>query len=56
MHNWNDINGDFHTESAMDFLPREQLRHIQSQRLADLVKLAYERVRLHRKRMDELGV
>ena len=56
MHNWNDINGDFHTESAMDFLPREQLRRIQSQRLAEIVKLAYERVPLHRKRMDELGV
>lgn len=56
MHNWNDINGDFHPESAMDFLPREQLRRIQSQRLSEIVKLAYERVPLHRGRMDELGV
>lgn len=56
MQNWNDINGDFHSESAMDFLPREQLRRIQSQRLSEIVKLAYERVPLHRARMDELGV
>lgn len=56
MQNWNDINGDFHSESAMDFLPREQLRRIQSQRLSEIVKLAYERVPLHRARMDKLGV
>ena len=36
-HNWNDKNGAFHPISAMDFLPREELRRIQSQRLKELV-------------------
>ena len=54
--NWNDKNGKFHMASAMDFLPREQLRNIQTQRLRAMVELAYEKVPLHRKRMDELGV
>lgn len=54
--NWNDKKGSFHSASAIDFLPREMLRKIQSQRLAEIVKLAYEKVPLHRKRMDELGV
>ena len=54
--NWNDKNGDFHPASAMDFLPVEELRRIQSQRLVALVKHAYDNVPLHRKRMDELGV
>ena len=40
----------------MDFLPREELRRIQSQRLVEMVKHAYANVPLHRKRMDELGV
>lgn len=53
---WNDINGDFHPASGMDFLPREHLRKIQSQRLSATVKLAYENVQLHRSRMDALGV
>ncbi len=55
-HNWNDKNGNFHPASAMDFLPREELRRIQSQRLIALVKHAYDNVPLHRQRMDELGV
>ncbi len=53
---WNDINGTFHPASGMDFLPRENLRRIQSQRLAAVAKLAYENVPLHRERMDKLGV
>lgn len=54
--NWNDKNGKFHMASAMDYLPREQLRNIQTQRLRAMVELAYEKVPLHRNRMDELGV
>ncbi len=53
--NWNDLNGNFHPASAADFLPREQLRDLQSQRLVELVKLAYK-VPLHKSRMDEMGV
>ena len=55
-HNWNDKNGNFHPASAMDFLPVQQLRRLQSQRLSEIVKLAYENVPLHRGRMDKLGV
>lgn len=55
-HNWNDKNGNFHPASAMDFLPREQLKFIQSQRLVAMVKHAYDNVALYRNRMDALGV
>ena len=55
-HNWNDKNGNFHPASSMDFLPTQQLRKLQSQRLSEIVKLAYENVPLHRERMDKLGV
>ncbi len=54
--NWNDLKGDFHPASATDFLPREQLRDIQTQRLRAMVELAYAKVPLHRGRMDELGI
>ena len=54
--NWNDKHGAINPDSAIDFLPREQLRALQSQRLSAMVSLAYENVPLHRKRMDELGV
>lgn len=53
---WNDIHGDVHPFSAMDFLPREQMRALQSQRLREIVKLSYAKVPLYRTRMDELGV
>lgn len=53
---WNDIHGDVHPFSAMDFLPREQMRALQSQRLREIVKLSYAKVPLYRARMDELGV
>jgi len=55
-HNWNDKNGTIHPSSAMDFLPRQQLRALQSQRLSAIVNLAYEKVPLHRKRMDDMGI
>ena len=54
--NWNDKNGNFHPSSAMDFLPREQLRFIQTQRLKAMVEHAYNNVQLYRNRMDEKGV
>ncbi len=53
---WNDIHGDVHPFSAMDFLPREQMRALQSQRLREIVKLSYAKVPLYKARMDELGV
>jgi len=43
--------GPFHPASAMDFLPPEQLRDIQFNRLKDMVQWAYDNVGLFRKRM-----
>ncbi|HEO70286.1 MAG TPA: phenylacetate--CoA ligase [Candidatus Hydrogenedentes bacterium] len=45
--------GVFHPASAPDFLPVEQLRALQLQRLKRLVRRAYENVTLFRQRMDE---
>ena len=53
---WNDIHGQFHPFSALDFLPREKMRTLQSQRLCEIVALSYAKVPLYRARMDELGV
>ncbi len=53
---WNDIHGDVHPFTALDFLPRSEMRALQSQRLREIVRLAYDRVDLYRNRMDEAGV
>ena len=53
---WNDCNGSFHPDSAVDFLPEEQLRALQLQRLRATVKRAYDNVELMRKRMDDIGI
>ncbi|MBO5254217.1 MAG: phenylacetate--CoA ligase [Opitutales bacterium] len=53
---WNDVHGEVHPFTALDFLPREQMRGLQSQRLREIVKLAYEKVELYRNRMKENGV
>lgn len=50
---WNDQDGQFLSEMALDFLPPEKLYEIQSQRLKATVKLAYENVPLFRLRMNE---
>ena len=49
-------NASFHPLSAPDFLPLRQLRDLQLQRLTAIVQLAYDRVALFRKRMDERGL
>ena len=46
----------FHPESAPDFLPVQQLRTLQLQRLQAIVRRSYERVELYRQRMQKLGV
>lgn len=46
----------FHPASAPDYIPLEQLRHLQSSRLRHVVRLAYEKVPLYRQRMDERGL
>ena len=48
---WNDIHGEVHPHTALDFLPKEQLRALQSQRLKEITKLAYDNVELFRNRM-----
>ncbi|MFT3783566.1 MAG: phenylacetate--CoA ligase [Nibricoccus sp.] len=50
---WNDLQGTFFSESALDFMPVPQLRAVQLQRLQAAVKLAYDKVPLFRSRMDE---
>jgi phenylacetate-CoA ligase len=53
---WNDPPGGFHPISAPDYLPREQLRAVQLQRLQSIVGRAYDHVALFRQRLDERGL
>ena len=53
---WNDLEGTFFPESALDFMPVDRLREVQLQRLKTVVSLAYERVALFRERMDARGI
>ncbi|MCD6394925.1 MAG: phenylacetate--CoA ligase [Planctomycetes bacterium] len=53
---WNDIGGSFNPVSATDYLPADQLRVLQLQRLKATVRRAYDKVEVHRKRMDERSV
>lgn len=50
---WNDLNGNFLPEMALDFMPQDQLKKVQLQRLKAVVKLAYDKVPLFRGRMEE---
>ena len=45
-----------HPVSAMDFMPRERLRMIQTEKLQHMVDISYKNVPLFRQRMDERGV
>lgn len=53
---WNDARGTFHPASAPDYLPPDQLRAVQLQRLRAVAERAYHRVDLVRQRMDDLKV
>ncbi len=53
---WNDIPGTFHPACTPDFLPLEQLRRLQLQRLQATIRRAYANVPLYRQRMDEKKV
>lgn len=46
----------FHPVSSPDYLPREQLRQLQSARLRNVVRRAYENVELFRQRMQRRGL
>jgi phenylacetate-CoA ligase len=53
---WNDLDGTFFPESALDYMPAARLREVQLQRLKAVTALAYERVALFRERLDAKGV
>lgn len=53
---WNDLPGGFHPASAMDFLPKPQMRDLQFRRLTAVVQRAYDNVGLFRSRMKEKGL
>ncbi len=53
---WNDLEGTFFPESALDHMPEARLREVQLQRLKAVVALTYEKVPLFRERMDAKGV
>jgi len=53
---WNDLEGTFFPESALDYMPAPRLREVQLQRIKAVTALAYERVALFRERMDARGV
>jgi phenylacetate-CoA ligase len=46
----------FHPASSPDYLPREQLRQLQSTRLRNMIRRAYEHVELFRQRMQRRGL
>ena len=49
---WNDQGSGFQPASAIDFIPREKLRELQTRRLVATVTHAYENVSLFRERMS----
>ena len=53
---WNDLDGTFFPESALDYMPADRLREVQLQRLKAVTALAYDHVPLFRERMDGKGV
>jgi phenylacetate-CoA ligase len=53
---WNDLEGTFFPESALDYMPEARLREVQLQRLKAVTALSYEKVPLCRDRMDAKGV
>jgi phenylacetate-CoA ligase len=55
-HTSHDATADRHPASEPDFMPRDKLRDLQSSRLREIVKRAYENVALYRQRMNDLGV
>ena len=52
----NGSGGRFHPASSLDYVPLAQLRDLQSRRLQQMVRRAYERVELYRQRMDHRGI
>jgi len=55
-HLWNDLEGTFFPESALDYMPESRLREVQLQRLKAVITLSYEKVELFRERMHAKGL
>ena len=55
-HAVSDTPGPFHPASSPDYVPREQLRGLESHRLRQVVARAYEQVALVRQRMNKHGL
>ncbi|MBN8526613.1 MAG: phenylacetate--CoA ligase [Planctomycetes bacterium] len=53
---WNDVDGGMDPVSSADFMPRQQLKSLQMQRMRAVVRHAYEHVSVFRGRMDAAGV
>ncbi|MCX6621917.1 MAG: AMP-binding protein, partial [Acidobacteria bacterium] len=53
---WTDHQSPFHAASALDFVPRDQMRALQLARLQATVRRAYERVELFRGRLLDRGL
>ncbi len=53
---WHDTGSPFQPVTAPDYLPEDKLRTLQLHRLKTIVSWAYDRVKLHRERMDARGV
>ncbi len=56
MVNYSTLGKGFHTASALDYLPEQQLRELQLARLRAIVDRAYTCVKLYRERMDKAGI
>ncbi len=52
----NGLAGRFHPLSSLDYVPLPQLRDLQSRRLEQVVRRAYENVPLYRQRMEKRGL
>ncbi len=50
------ISEPFHPASSPDYVPARYLRDLQSRRLRQVVRRAYENVAVYRRRMDDAGV
>ncbi len=51
-----DAPAPFHPASSLDYVPREQLAELQSERLRQVVARVHERVPVYRQRMHKHGL
>ena len=46
----------FNPVSAPDYLPKEKLRELQTERMANILRRAYEKVPFYKESFDSMGV